>query len=206
MAGRGSRGFWPSVREPQNRRGGGRREAECTTESSLEARGLRDADPLTVHRPGLTARRAETTAHSGATGRWDLGLAGRWCPCKACTGAPDGHRQDGKAKASSSKVAQLQGPHLCSSTGPAGHSGCEGTGWARCELLPGRARPTPRKQVLESSRGPPANSRQPQGRVPRPDEQSGPSCAARTAAGGPGPCRAAQRPACWPSWKQVQRA
>ena len=68
MVGRGSRGFWPSVQEPENWRGGGRREAECATESGLEARGLRDADPLTVHRPGLTARSAETTAHSGATG------------------------------------------------------------------------------------------------------------------------------------------
>ena len=56
------------MQEPENWRGGGRREAECATESGLEARGLRDADLLTVHRPGLTARRAETTAHSRATG------------------------------------------------------------------------------------------------------------------------------------------
>lgn len=71
------------------------------------------------------------TAHSRATGRRDLGLAGRRRPCKAWKGAPDGHRQDGKAEASSGKVAQLQGPLLRSSTGSAGHSGCEETGRAR---------------------------------------------------------------------------
>ena len=82
--------MWPSAQEPQNRRRGGRREAERGTESSLEAHGLRDADPLTKQRPGLKARRAETTVHSGATGRWGLSLAGRRRPCKARTGAADG--------------------------------------------------------------------------------------------------------------------
>lgn len=69
---------------------GGRREAERARESSLEAQGLLDADPLTMQRPRLMARRAETTVHSGATGRRGLSLACRRRPCKARIGAADG--------------------------------------------------------------------------------------------------------------------